>query len=240
MRRLCSGRNDITSSYKKALNSSCQKNIQWVVSLGGHRERRFRTYERLKRYAEAVKGTLFDIAPLHKAIDEIYRYPLRQTATDTLNRQLRSGASDESLADLVVALRDEGRLCLIHEEEQTQEPMIICSLGLVGANRSMPVNVTRTRELLKNFDFKKLFIEELGWEHHSQQLDVSVDGKQIRLNAIAHKRGIVAFECTCSGRNATTSLSHPSQNRPAGNQIRSRTHYHLCGLRQDLRRFGNG
>lgn len=117
-----------------------QKGVEFIVSeehsVGGQLGRpsgaRFRTYERLKRYAEAVKGTLFDIAPLHKAIDEIYRYPLRQTATDTLNRQLRSGTSDESLADLVVALRDEGRLCLIHEEEQTQEPMIICSLGLVG------------------------------------------------------------------------------------------------------------
>jgi len=115
-----------------------QKGVEFIVSeehsVGGQLGRpsgaRFRIYERLKRYAEAVKGTLFDIAPLHKAIDEIYRYPLRQTATDTLNRQLRSGASDESLADLVVALRDDGRLCLIHEEEQIQEPMIICSLGL--------------------------------------------------------------------------------------------------------------
>lgn len=116
-----------------------RKGVEYIVkeehSVGGQLGRpsgaRFRAYERLKRYAEAVKGTLFDIAPLHKAIDEIYRYPLRQTATDTLNRQLRSGISDESLAELVIALRDEGRLCLIHEEEQTQEPMIICSLGLV-------------------------------------------------------------------------------------------------------------
>jgi len=59
----------------------------------------------------------------------------------------------------------------------------------------MTVNVIRTRELLKTFDFKKLFIEDLGWEHHSQQLDVSVDGKQFRLNAIANKRGMAAFEC---------------------------------------------
>ena len=38
---------------------------------------RFRTYERLKRYADEIKGTLFDSQELHKAIDEIYRYPLR-------------------------------------------------------------------------------------------------------------------------------------------------------------------
>jgi hypothetical protein len=34
------------------------------------------------------------------------------------------------LADLVIALRDDDRLCLVHDEEQSQEPQIICSLGL--------------------------------------------------------------------------------------------------------------
>jgi hypothetical protein len=97
---------------------------------------RFRTYERLKRYADEIKGTLFDSQELHKAIDDIYRYPLRSTATDTLNRQLRSGVSDQSLAHLVIALREEGRLCVIHEEEQTQEPRIICSMGLVSPTKS--------------------------------------------------------------------------------------------------------
>ncbi len=91
---------------------------------------RFRTYERLKHYAEQVKDTLFESQELLRAIDEIYRYPLRPTTIDTLNRQLRSGIADEDLAQLVVALRDEDRLCIIHEEEQTHEPRIICSMGL--------------------------------------------------------------------------------------------------------------
>jgi superfamily II DNA or RNA helicase len=91
---------------------------------------RFRTYERLKRYAEAVKGTLFDSPDLHRAIEEIYRFPLRQTAVDTLNRQLRSGVSDDDLASLVLALRDEDRLCVMQEDAPTREPQIICSLGL--------------------------------------------------------------------------------------------------------------
>jgi hypothetical protein len=77
-----------------------------------------------------VKGTLFDTHELHKAINEIYRYPLRPSAVDTLNRQLRSGVSDEALVELVMALRGEDRLCLVHEEEQVQEPRIICSMGL--------------------------------------------------------------------------------------------------------------
>lgn len=92
---------------------------------------RFRTYERLKHYAADVKGTLFDGPALHKTIDEIYRHPLRQNATDTLNRQLRSGISDQSLAELAIALREEDRLCLVQEDEQNFEPKIICSMGLV-------------------------------------------------------------------------------------------------------------
>jgi superfamily II DNA or RNA helicase len=116
-----------------------QKGVELIMqeekSIGGQLGRpsgaRFRTYERLKRYAEQIKGTLFESQELLKAIDEIYRYPLRQTAVDTLNRQLRSGISDQALAQLVTALRDEGRLCVIEEEEQIQEPRIICSLGLV-------------------------------------------------------------------------------------------------------------
>jgi superfamily II DNA or RNA helicase len=91
---------------------------------------RFRTYERLKRYADAVKGTLFDTLQLRRAIEDIYNFPLRQLAVDLLNRQLRHGISDEDLAERVVELREEGRLCIVHEEEESQEPRIICSLGL--------------------------------------------------------------------------------------------------------------
>ena len=93
---------------------------------------RFRTYERLKGYAESVKGMVFDTAALRQAIDDIYRYPLRQTAVDSLNRQLRSGISDEPLAELVLALRDDDRLCIVHEEDERQTPSIICSMGLIG------------------------------------------------------------------------------------------------------------
>jgi hypothetical protein len=91
---------------------------------------RFRTYERLKRYAAEVKGQLFDTDKLHKAIEEIYKYPLHDSARDILNRQMRSGISDDILAEIVISLREDGRLCVIHEEEQAQQPRIICSMGL--------------------------------------------------------------------------------------------------------------
>ena len=123
-----------------------RKGVEFIVAeektVGGQLGRpsgaRFRTYERLKRYAEQIKGTLFDTPQLAKTIEEIYRFPLRQSATDTLNRQLRSGISDEKLAELVMALRDDDRLCIVHEEEQTHEPRIICSLGLAASDNSTP------------------------------------------------------------------------------------------------------
>jgi SNF2 family DNA or RNA helicase len=96
---------------------------------------RFRTYERLKRYSDLVKGSLFDSPQLAKAIEDIYRHPLRQAAIDTLNRQLRSGIPDEKLAELVIALRVEDRLCSIQESDQTGEPQVICSLGLAPAGQ---------------------------------------------------------------------------------------------------------
>ncbi len=115
-----------------------QKGVELIVSeekstggqLGRPSGARFRTYERLKQYIESMKGTLLVTDELRKAIEEIYRYPLRQGATDTLNRQLKTGISDERLVDLVLALRDEDRLCIIDEEAKTQEPIILCSLGL--------------------------------------------------------------------------------------------------------------
>ena len=48
-----------------------------------------------------------------------------------LNRQLRSGVQDEQLAELVVNLYEDDKLCLVQEAQETQEPRIICSLGLV-------------------------------------------------------------------------------------------------------------
>ena len=121
-----------------------KKGVELIVkeekAIGGQLGRpsgaRFRTYERLKAYAQQIEGTLFATDALYKTIEDIYRHPLRQSATDTLNRQLRAGISDQDLTQLVLALRDEDRLCLIHEEERPQEPQIICSMGLSATTES--------------------------------------------------------------------------------------------------------
>lgn len=91
---------------------------------------RFRTYERLKNFVDQNQGTLFVTPELLKAIDEIYRYPLREYAKDVLNRQMRTGISAHQLAELVVTLRADDRLCITEEQVERQDPKIICSLGL--------------------------------------------------------------------------------------------------------------
>jgi hypothetical protein len=103
--------------------------------LGSPSGARLRTYERLKQFADSTQHTLFPPSPeLLKAIDDIYRYPLRESAKETLNRQIRSGIAVDELARLVVRLREEDRLCLIQEEKEPQEPQIICSLGLFASS----------------------------------------------------------------------------------------------------------
>ena len=59
----------------------------------------------------------------------------------------------------------------------------------------MPLNLERTRRLLRNFDFKTLFIEELGWDQYKAELDVSVDSQNFQLRAFSEKRGMVVLVC---------------------------------------------
>ena len=77
-----------------------------------------------------MKGTLPDTPQLRRVLEDIYNYPLRQLAADTLNRLLRTGVSATELLARVTELREEGRLSIIGEEVDKEQPKIICSLGL--------------------------------------------------------------------------------------------------------------
>ncbi len=98
--------------------------------LGKPASARRRVYERLKDYVAGVRDTLFDVKALHQVLDAIYAAPLTETARDLLNRQLRAGIANDQLANLVLTLHEEDRLCVPQDSPEAREPQIICSLGI--------------------------------------------------------------------------------------------------------------
>lgn len=116
---------------ESAMGHICEVESSIGGQLGKKTGAKYRTYMRLVRYYEENKDTLFAGESLKRAIDDLYKYPLRESARDTLNRQLKAGLDDAGLAELVVALREEDKLCIVDDTEaERREPQIICSLGL--------------------------------------------------------------------------------------------------------------
>jgi hypothetical protein len=121
-----------------------QKGLAHIISeekssggaLGRPSGARFKTYERLKRYRDKIGNTrdLFitddHVRRIERALEDIYRFPLHKAATDTLNRQIKAGVDDPQLVELVLYLREDGRLCVLDEQEKAREAMVICSMGL--------------------------------------------------------------------------------------------------------------
>ena len=100
--------------------------------LGSKSSARYKAYGMLTRYYESVKNTLFDVDALKKTIDDIYRYPLRETAREIINRRIKLACTDDEMASLCMQLRDEGKLCIIEQKERDgfRTPQILCSLGI--------------------------------------------------------------------------------------------------------------
>ena len=82
----------------------------------------------------------------------------------------------------------------------------------------------RVRRYLRDFNFKSLFIDELGWDHIVEAFDFAVDGMGFNLSAIAHKRGMVAFVCSPSSDGAVPEYAI---RRKIDNRIRRLYHEHF-------------
>lgn len=60
----------------------------------------------------------------------------------------------------------------------------------------MPIDAARVRGYLKAFDFRSLFIEELGWDRpNGGALEIEVEGRRFRLEPAVEKRGVQIFVC---------------------------------------------
>ena len=108
-------------------------------ALGRPSGARFKSYDRLKRLLDdqgADRDLFFTdqlVRDIEKAMADIYEYPLFQSAIDIINRQLKTGIGDRDLAELIISLRGDGRLCMIQDRDNTHSDMrIICSMGLRG------------------------------------------------------------------------------------------------------------
>ncbi len=59
----------------------------------------------------------------------------------------------------------------------------------------MPIDRARAREHLKLFNFRKLFLEEMGWDKFDTEIHKQIDGTNYTFKGFAEKRGVAAFYC---------------------------------------------
>ena len=115
---------------KKAMDFIREDEKNTGGSLGKKSGVKYRVYMRLNRYCKDYENTLFVNEALKRAVDDIFKYPLKEFARETLSRQMKAGISDSQLAELVISLREDEKLVIVNEDEQDdREPQIICSMG---------------------------------------------------------------------------------------------------------------
>ncbi|MFP4029469.1 MAG: Eco57I restriction-modification methylase domain-containing protein [Candidatus Brocadiia bacterium] len=88
----------------------------------------------------------------------------------------------------------------------------------------MPLDFSRMRNLVENFDFERIFIEELGWDRLTATLSIEIDDHHHELTAVAEKRGMVVLLSNCDddGR-----IPDYSTRRKLDRRIAKRHHEHI-------------
>ncbi|NLD92188.1 MAG: DEAD/DEAH box helicase family protein [Fibrobacter sp.] len=121
---------------KKAVHLINTEDTTSGGALGKKTSVKYRVYMRLDRFCKENDGTLWVTVELKKAIDDIYKHPLKEFARDSIGRQLKAGISDEALANLVVSLRDDDKLCITEDDQtESKQPQIICSMGMKNGDK---------------------------------------------------------------------------------------------------------
>jgi len=88
----------------------------------------------------------------------------------------------------------------------------------------MTLDRPRVSQNLKDFDFRRLFTQELGWDHHRSTVEVTVEGQSFTLTAVAEKRGMVAFNCAASDAEG---IPPYALRRKVERQVSKSAHEHL-------------
>jgi superfamily II DNA or RNA helicase len=100
-------------------------------TLGRKTSVKYRVYVRLERFYNSNKETLFQDESLKRALDDIFKGMLTEHARDVIGSQIKAGAPDENLAELVKTLREDNKLILSADASAgASGSQLICSLGI--------------------------------------------------------------------------------------------------------------
>ena len=90
----------------------------------------------------------------------------------------------------------------------------------------MPTTLDRNKvkQHLENFDLRSLFIQELGWDHGGAHTEATVADRTFVLEAIAHKRGLVAYQYVADSDDAF--LDYPTR-RKIEKSVAKTVHEHI-------------
>lgn len=117
----------------KAIERLENETITYGGALGNRFTTRFRISRLLEQYYSQPNTLFFTQEKkelLKLAIDDIYNFPLLESAKGTLGRMLRNSTPDE-IVDTILAMRQDGCFCRVEEDpNRKKEPSIICSMGL--------------------------------------------------------------------------------------------------------------
>lgn len=102
--------------------------------LGNRFSTRYRIVDLLEHYYRQDNSLFFSIEDkedLKLAINDIYNYPLLDTAKLTLGQMLRRNQNNDEIVQYVIELRKNGALCRLPlEDNPHKEPSIVCSMGM--------------------------------------------------------------------------------------------------------------
>ncbi len=89
----------------------------------------------------------------------------------------------------------------------------------------MPVSIEELRPYLQAFDFPRLFVEGMGWNHYvTESFVVRVSDRDYTLNPIAEKAGFAVYECDSSVDN---NIPQYPIRRKIESEVAKRTFEHL-------------
>ena len=111
-----------------------QQQMQTMTGTLGKRSGiKHRLYNFLSAYQAKTVNTLFNRPEINAAINDIYQFPMREAAQESLKRQFKAGADDETIIMMVLVLQEEDKLVIRNDDQTEQsEPQLICSMSIMA------------------------------------------------------------------------------------------------------------